>query len=102
MSLRYLDTLNDFKYNGKDITIKIYHEDSSGSNPLYKIEFEYKNCSVYYLYHHNDQRDLYFWTPIYCSIIDKFGEEGVKLFKECKEKLLKIKKNYILLAQLSI
>ena len=30
-------------------------------------------------------------------LIDKYGEQGVKQFKECKEKLSNTKKNYILI-----
>ncbi|MDA8227752.1 MAG: hypothetical protein M0T74_08675 [Desulfitobacterium hafniense] len=68
MSLRYLYTLDDFEYQGQRIPVMVHHEKESGSNPLYRIEFEYKNCRVYDWYYHDDKEDAYSLTRIYCYL----------------------------------
>lgn len=97
MSLRYLYTLDDFEYQGTTIPIMVHHETESGSNPLYRIEFEYKNCRVFDWYYHEDKVEAYGLARIYCHVIDKYGSGAVERLRSCKEKLSHIKGQYIVI-----
>jgi len=97
MGLQYLYTLDDFEYDGIRIPIMVHHERESGDNPLFRVEFEYKDCRVFDWYYRDEKVDAYSLTRIYCRIIDKYGPGEVEKFKECKEKLGEIKKKYILI-----
>lgn len=97
MGISYIDTINDFEYDGEKIPIMLHFEKESGFNTLYRIEFEYKKCRVIDWYYREDSLDMYSLTRMHCMIIDKYGSSGTKRFIDCKEKISEIEAKFIVL-----
>ncbi len=83
-------------YSGLEIPIQLYHDDDSGSEPLFKIQFNYMNCDVMDFFYHGES-ETFSLARTYCRIIDKHGQDGARQFYRCRDKLGEFRRKYIVI-----